>query len=61
MKKGGRSHKYSNLLVTRLQGAASFTYVLTLECLVPDCLFAHNIKGHLELAMGDLKSPANWI
>lgn len=35
-------------------------HVLTLECLVPDCLFAHNIKGYLELAMGGLKSPAGW-
>lgn len=35
-------------------------HVLTSECLVPDCLFAHNIKGHLELAMGGLKSPAGW-
>lgn len=60
-KRGGRSCKYRSLSHTaprrrKLLGM----HVLTLECLVPDCLFAHNIKGHLELAMGGLKSPASW-
>lgn len=60
-KRGGRSCKYRSLSHTA-PGRRNLLgmHVLTLECLVPDCLFAHNIKGHLELAMGGLKSPASW-
>lgn len=50
-----KSCKYSNLHATYLRGAAGSC---THGFIIPDGLFVHNIKGHLELAtVRDQKLP----